>query len=416
VGNLILVEFSVFLFLILSTYKKTYSFSLVIQRCSMKKKILITTGTRAEYGILRPLLEGIQQSKKLDLLLVVTGTHLSKKYGYTIQEIIKDGFKISKKIPMMPKSDENYSMSVSLGLGIVDFSNCFKSLKPDVNIILGDRDEMLASSLAASHMNIINAHIHGGDVSGGLDEYNRHAITKLSNIHFAATQKSMKRILKMGEDKKYVFFTGSPSIDEVKSKKISSKKELEKKYKMKFFGNEVLLVQHPVTTESNMAEKQIISTLNAINKLDCNTLAISPNSDSGNRKIFKQLEKFSKKQNNFKLFQSLPREDYLGFLKNVQILVGNSSSGLIEASYFNTPVIDIGIRQNNRERGSNVIHMESFSSNQIYQKIMLILKNSKKSSLKKSHIYGNGNASSKIVKILENLVLSDDIIKKQISY
>ena len=261
----------------------------------MKKKILVTTGTRSEYGILRPLLKKIQQSKKLELLLVVTGTHLSKKHGYTINQIKKDGFKISKKIHMIPKSDENFSMALTLGKGVVDFTKCFRKLKPDVNVIFGDRDEMLASALAASHMNIVNAHIHGGDVSGGLDEYNRHAITKISNIHFAASQKSKKRILKMGEDKKYVFFTGSPSIDEVKSKKISSKQKLEKKYQMKFSGNEILLVQHPVTTESNNAEKQIISTLNAIQRLNCNVIAISPNSDSGYRKIFKQLNDFSKK-------------------------------------------------------------------------------------------------------------------------
>ena len=382
----------------------------------MKKKILVTTGTRSEYGILRPLLKKIQQSKKLELLLVVTGTHLSKKHGYTINQIKKDGFKISKKIHMIPKSDENFSMALTLGKGVVDFTKCFRKLKPDVNVIFGDRDEMLASALAASHMNIVNAHIHGGDVSGGLDEYNRHAITKISNIHFAASQKSKKRILKMGEDKKYVFFTGSPSIDEVKSKKISSKQKLEKKYQMKFSGNEILLVQHPVTTESNNAEKQIISTLNAIQRLNCNVIAISPNSDSGYRKIFKQLNDFSKKSDNFKLFQNLLREDYLGFLKNVQILVGNSSSGLIEASYFNTPVIDIGIRQNNRERGPNVLHIKSFSSNLIYQNVERILKKPKKPSLKKTRIYGDGNASTKIVRILENLTMSDDIIKKQISY
>jgi len=379
----------------------------------MKKKILVTTGTRAEYGILRPLLEKIQKSKKLELLLVVTGTHLSKEHGYTIKEIIKDGFKINFKIKMMPKLDSNYSMSLALGEGIIYFSKCFKKLKPDINVILGDRDEMLASALAASHMNIINAHIHGGDISGGLDEYNRHAITKISNIHFAATQKSKTRILKMGENKKFVFLTGSPSIDEVKSKRISSKNELEKKYKINFTGNEILLVQHPVTTESSETEKQILSTLLALKKTGCNIIAIAPNSDSGHRKIFKQYRNFSKTYNNFKFFHSLPREDYLGFLKNVHLLIGNSSSGLIEASFFHTPVVDIGIRQKNRERGPNVIHVKDFSSTKISK---ILEKNLKKSHSSSSRIYGDGNASKKIVKILENLILNENLIKKQISY
>ena len=160
-----------------------------------RRKILVTTGTRAEYGIFIPVLEKIEMSKKLDLLLVVTGTHNSKKYGMTINEIKKDGFKISKIIKILPKSDTLYSTTQSLGEGIISFSKVFKKLKPDINLILGDRDEMLASAISAYHMNIPNAHIHGGDKSGGLDEYNRHAITKISNIHFPATEKSKKRIL-----------------------------------------------------------------------------------------------------------------------------------------------------------------------------------------------------------------------------
>ena len=151
----------------------------------MKKKILVTTGTRAEYGILRPLLQKISKSKKLELLLVVTGSHLSQKHGFTIKEIKKDGFKIHKTIDLVPKGNSNYHMAIELGKGIIEFSNIFQKLKPDINLILGDRDEMFASAIAAYHMNIPNAHIHGGDKSGGIDEYTRHAITKISNIHFA---------------------------------------------------------------------------------------------------------------------------------------------------------------------------------------------------------------------------------------
>ncbi len=200
----------------------------------MKRKIAITTGTRAEYGIIRPVLETISKSKRLDPFIIVTGMHLSKKYGNTINEIKRDGFRIYSSFDMLPKDDSNYSMSKALGEGIVSFTKIFYKLKPDINLILGDRDEMLASALAAYHLNIPNAHIHGGDKSqGGIDEYNRHAITKISNIHFAATLKSKERILKMGENPKFVFHTGSTSIDEIMKKQITPKKSLEKKYGIK---------------------------------------------------------------------------------------------------------------------------------------------------------------------------------------
>ena len=196
----------------------------------MKQKISITTGTRSEYGILRELIKEISKSKKLELYLLVTGMHLSKKFGYTINEIKKDKIPIHAKIKMIPSGNTPYDMSISLGKGIVGFSKIFKKIKPDLNVVLGDRDEALASALAASHMNIPNAHIHGGEISQGIDEYNRHAITKISNIHFAATKKSKERIIKMGENRRNVILTGSPSIDEIKMSKISSKHELEKKY------------------------------------------------------------------------------------------------------------------------------------------------------------------------------------------
>ena len=180
-----------------------------------KRNIVVTTGTRADYGILRPVLDEIKNSKKLDLRLIVTGSHFSKEHGMTVNQIKKDGYEIAAKINMIPKKDSQFESTKILGEAIISFSKIFKKLKPDINLILGDRDEMLASAIAAYHMNIPNAHIHGGDKSGGLDEYTRHAITKLSNIHFAATKKSANRILQMGEKSEFIIHTGSPSIDEI---------------------------------------------------------------------------------------------------------------------------------------------------------------------------------------------------------
>ena len=381
-----------------------------------KRKICVTTGTRAEYGLLKPILNEISKSKKLDLYLIVTGMHLSKKHGYTISEIINDGFSVYSKIEMIPKGNSSYFMANSLGKGVIEFSQIFKKLKPDINLILGDRDEAFASALAASHMNIPNAHIHGGDKTmAGIDEYIRHAITKISNLHFAATKKSQQRIIKLGENPKYVYFTGSPGIDEIKNNNITSKIQLEKKYNMKITGDEIILLQHPVTTQIESSKKQIDNTLNAIKKLKKPTICISPNSDAGNFEIFQALQKASSDFSFIRLFQNMPRNDFLGLLSNCSVLVGNSSSGIIEASYFKIPVVNIGIRQKNREKGNNVIDVKD-NSVLIYNTIKKLFNPKSKHIGKLSSIYGSGNTSKKIIKILETIPLNDKLIQKQIMY
>ena len=380
-----------------------------------KRKITVTTGTRADYGLLRPILSEILSSKNLDLFLIVTGMHLSKKYGLTINEIKKDGFKIIASFNMLPKGNSKHLVAETLGKAVVEFSKIFNKIQPDINVILGDRDEMLASAISAYHMNIPNTHIHGGDRSGGIDEYTRHAITKISNIHFAPSQKSKERILRMGENPKYVFFTGSPAIDEVKNNKITDKKTLESKYGFKFSGSEILLVQHPVTTRIESTKNQITNSLKAIQMVNKPTIAVAPNSDTGNNVIFKHLEAFSKLHSSFMLFKSFPRSDYLGMLKNCKVLVGNSSSGIIEASYFKIPVVNIGIRQKNREKGPNVLDAEDNSVFSIHNRLVKALK-MKKQYLSTASIYGDGNAAKKITEHLETIKLNHVLIEKQISY
>ena len=316
---------------------------------------------------------------------------------------------------MIPKIHSEFEHAKILGNAIVSFTKIFQKLKPGMNLILGDRDEMLASSVAAYHMNIPNVHIHGGDKSGSLDEYTRHAITKLSNIHFAATKKSAKRILQMGEKAEYIFHVGSPSIDEILKNKITKKNGLEKKYKIKLLGNEILLLQHPVTTELNKTEMQIRQTLNAITKLGKITIVIGSNLDSKNDIIYKNIQKFATKYNFIKFYPTLPRNDYLGFLKNCGVLVGNSSSGIIEASFFKKPVVNIGTRQKFRERGPNVIDVKNFSQKSISTAILNAL-NMKSSDLKYSTIYGKGNVSKKIIKHLERIKVDTKLLQKQITY
>jgi len=382
----------------------------------MKRKIAVTTGTRAEYGILRSVLKSILESKKLRLYLIVTGTHLSKKHGLTIKEIKKDGFKIFKTIDMIPKNDTGHSMSKILGKGIIEFSDVFSRIKPDINLVLGDRDEMLASVIAAYHMNIPNVHIHGGEKSGGIDEYNRHAITKMSNIHFAATKKSVSRIIRMGENPRYVFLTGSPGIDEITCNKISTKMDLKRTYRLEFNGDEILLLYHSVTTEPELSEKNISDILKAIVRLKKFTIAIAPNSDAGSRKIFKYLESFAQKYDFIRLYTSLPRKDFLGMLKNCGVLVGNSSSGMIEASYFQIPVVNLGIRQEGRERGACVFDVKNITVKKVQDIILKALVTNTKIRKTKKTIYGSGNASKKIVKYLEQIPLNRDLIQKQLAY
>ena len=381
-----------------------------------KRKITVTTGARADYGLLRPILSEVLSSKNLDLFLIVTGMHLSKKYGLTINEIKKDGFKISTYFNMLQKGNSKHLVSRAIGKAVVEFSNFFNKIQPDINVILGDRDEMLASAISAYHMNIPNAHIHGGDRSGGIDEYTRHAITKISNIHFPATEKSKKRILKMGENPKFVFLTGSPSIDEIRNNKITTKKDLESKYGINFYGDEILLVYHPETTQLGKMSTQIHNILNAIVKLGHTCVAIAPNSDAGRNEIFCALKNYSKKYKFIKIFSTLPRSDYLGMLKNCGVLLGNSSSGMIEASYFQIPVVNIGIRQKNRERGKNVIDINASWKGLVQAAIRraLKIKKSKKSAF--DFTFGKGNSAQKIVAHLEKISLGKDLIQKELSY
>ena len=381
----------------------------------MQKKILVSTGARAEYGILRPLLKEIQKSKKLKLILIVTGSHLSKNHGYTINEIKKDGFKIDSIIRLSHFRDKNVDVSTTIGDYVINFSKIFQKFKPDINFIIGDRDEMLASAIAASHMNIINAHLAGGDKSGGIDEYNRHAITKLSNIHFANTVNSKKRIIRMGEDPKYVFLTGSPVIDDIFSKKITEKSALEKKLGVKIMGNEIILIQHPVTTQPKQTEMQITNTLNAIASLKIPTFAIGPNLDSGYKKIFKKLQIFSKKYKFLDVHDSFSRPDFLGLLKNCGVLVGNSSSGIIEASCFSIPVINIGIRQKGREGDKKVIEVNNFQHGLIRKAILKAQKMKNDHKLRIKSIYGDGKSSKRITKLLEKKY-PEKISQKYISY
>lgn len=379
------------------------------------RKISLTTGTRAEYGILRPVIREIQNYSNLKLYLLVAGMHLSSRYGLTIREIEADGIPISAAVKMDPQSDDGYGMAKAFARGVESFAAIFNRIGPDINVVLGDRDEAFASACAAFHMNIPNAHIHGGDSTGGIDEYIRHAITKLSNIHFAATSKSAYRILKMGENRKFIFTVGSSALDEIGSVTRSGNQRLIRKYKIK--GKFLLFIQHPVTTQTNQTELQIKKSLEALLEIKLPVIVIGPNSDAGNIIIRNTIHEYAKNSELLSYHESIPRTDYLGLLSMCSVLVGNSSSGILDAASFQKPVVNIGIRQLGRERTGNVIDVNN-ETDQIVSAINRCLHNRrfvrKLGAFKNP--YGDGKASARIARVLSTIKLDSGLLQKKITY
>lgn len=380
------------------------------------RKIAVLTGTRAEYGILKPMLKAIKAHPDLELVLIVTGMHLSKEFGYTIKEIRKDGFKVKAKVEMLHEEDTGAAMAKSIGKCIEKMAGELGRTKPNFLLLLGDRGEMLAGAIAAAYMNIPIAHIHGGEVSGSIDEPVRHAITKLAHVHFPATKKSAKRIIKMGEDPFRVFVVGAPSLDTILHEKLPTAPELSKKYNLDLSRPIIMVVQHPVVTESEHAPDQIRETLEAIIQLKQQTILIYPNADAGGRRMIKVIKEYERYPF-IKSFKSIPYEDYLGLMKIADVMVGNSSSGIIEAPSFHLPVVNIGTRQAGRERSTNVIDVE-YNRREIVKAVKKALydKEFREKVRKCKNPYGDGKAAERIVKILAEIEITPSLLQKKITY
>ena len=382
----------------------------------MKRKIAVITGTRADYGILYYILKEIEKHEALNLKLIVCGMHLCPEYGMTINEIEQDGFEIADKFETILASDTGVAMANSIGLSIISMSQCFDRIKPDLLLILGDRGEMLAAATTAIYMNIPVAHIHGGEVTGTVDESVRHAITKLSHIHFPANEDSKQRILKLGEKEKNIFVVGAPGLDYIKKTQYISRKEMLNKFNLeddKIF----LLTEHPVTTERDMVEWQIRETLDAVVELGYQTIVSYPNSDNGGREIIRIIEEYRAKYLFLKVFRNLSQVEYLSFLDIAEVMIGNSSSGIIEAPSFKLPVVNIGSRQDGRLRACNVIDIPYGRDSVIRGIKEAIYDESFKKQLKNcTNPYGDGNASGRISQILSEVNLDRELIQKRITY
>ena len=378
------------------------------------KRIAVITGTRADYGIYKSVLKNISINRELELSLIVVGMHLSEEFGCTVKEIEHDGFRIVEKIGALHNNDTNLSMAKSVGLAVTKISSALAGLKPDILLVLGDRSEMLAGAIAATYLGLPIAHIHGGDISGNVDEPVRHAITKLSHIHFAATKESAQRIIKMGEEPWRVHVVGAPGLDLILNRPAFDDHQMAKKYRLDLDKPLIIVLQHSVVTEADEASNQILETLEAVKEIGCQTIIIYPNADAGGRRMIEVIKKYEILPF-IKTFESLPHEDYLGLMKIASVMVGNSSSGIIEAPSLDLPVVNIGSRQIGRQRAGNVVDI-GYSKEEIVREIRKLLKQTNKPRLSRISLYGDGKAGERVAKILGIIKIDEKLILKRMAY
>ena len=322
-----------------------------------RRKVCVVTGTRAEYGLLYPILKEIESREELLLQLVVTTAHLSDEFGSTYKQIEKDGFAINEKIDNLLPSDEKSSIAKSTGLATMLLADSFKQLNSDIVLLLGDRFEAHAAATTALLMNIPIAHVHGGEITeGAADEQIRHSITKMSQLHFCSTEAYRQRVIQMGEDPSKVINTGAPGIDNIVNLDLLSKDDLEKQLAWKFPKECALFTYHPVTLENDDLKRDLSIILDILTHSGIGILFTYANADNGGRVINKKIEAFCKLDpDKYKVVKSLGQLRYLSAMKYVDLLIGNSSSGIIEAASFCKPVVNIGNRQSGRLKGINVI-------------------------------------------------------------
>jgi len=368
------------------------------------KKICVVTGTRAEYGLLYWLMREIEDDDELELQIIVTGMHLSPEFGLTYKEIEKE-FKINKKIEMLLSSDSSIGISKSMGLAQISFSEAYGELKPDILIVLGDRYEIFSAVSSAMIARIPIAHLHGGETTeGAFDESIRHSISKMSYLHFTATEHYKNRVIQLGEHPNRVFNVGGLGIDNIKKLKLLSRDEFEKSIDFKLNKKNILLTFHPVTLEHSTAKEQFLTLLNVIDELEeTHIIFTKANSDTDGRMINSMIDKYVAENRDKSVgFVSLGQLRYLSALQYVDAMVGNSSSGLIEAPSFKIGTINIGDRQKGRIMADSVIDCdESFeaikdSFNRIYSKDF------KKKLLDIKNPYGEGGASRKVVDVIKS--------------
>ncbi len=380
------------------------------------RHIVIITGSRGEYGYFRPIVREIEACDDLDYSLIVTNLHLLPDFGFSVDEIERDSFKISDRIYMALDGYTPGSMSKSLGVFLVSITDTLVRLRPDIVLLAGDRGEQMMAAIAAAHMNIVVAHIQAGELSGNIDGMTRHAITRFAHLHFASNEDAVERLRRMGEEEFRICLTGAPQLDELVNGDYAKPGEIAGLFGLDLSKPVILLVQHPVTDEFEVASKQIQETLAAILALELQTVAIFPNNDAGNTEIRRALRRY--RGSALRIERNVPRHIFAGLMNVANVMVGNSSSGLIEAPCFKLPAVNIGTRQRGRWRGNNVIDVTS-DRNEIQAAIEHALFPDFRRYLQEhceNPYLGEGRVSHRIVEVLKTIAITEELVKKQITY
>ncbi len=375
-------------------------------------KILFITGSRGEWGYIRPLIK-LCIKESIDYQICATNMMLLSSFGSLIDELKQDGYNVSDEILMSLDGYDHFSMTKSLGIFLTSFVDVIKRVNPSWLVLAGDRGEQLMASIAGSYTYTPVAHIQAGERSGNIDGLARHAIGKFSHIHFAANFDAKKRLISLGEERFRIFNVGAPQLDEIKNNEVSSKKEVEKKYGIKLNEKYLLIALHPVTEEYKDLNNQVEILFSALSSFDYKFVWICPNNDAGSFIIKDKILK-NRKTNNH-IFENLSRKDFLYFLKNCECIIGNSSAGLLEAPSFKKPAINIGRRQHMRIRGVNVIDCP-FEKNKIAASINRGLSKKFKNKIKRmKNPYGNGDSAKKIMSTLKKIKINDKLLIKNIT-
>ena len=379
----------------------------------MSRKVCVVTGTRAEYGLLRWVMEGICQAQGLELQVIATGMHLSPEFGLTYREIERDGFSIDRKVEMLLSSDTANGIIKSMGLGLIGFGEALEQLRPDLMVVLGDRFEVFAAVAAALVSRIPVAHLHGGETTeAAYDEAMRHSITKMSHLHFVAAEDYRKRVIQLGEPPDRVFLVGGLGVDNIKKMSLLDRRALEASIGFELGRRNLLITFHPVTLENATAAEQMTELLAALEGLpDTHLIFTMPNADTGSREISGAIETFVTNHENSRVFASLGQLRYLSCMQHVDGVVGNSSSGLMEAPSLGKATVNIGDRQKGRLRAESVIDC-STDRHSIAAALAKVYSPTFQAKLKTvRNPYGEGGASDKIVPILRDYPL-ETILKK----
>jgi GDP/UDP-N,N'-diacetylbacillosamine 2-epimerase (hydrolysing) len=380
----------------------------------MRRNICVVTGTRAEFGLLRWLMQEIDASEVLTLQVIATGMHLSPEFGLTYREIEQAGFTIDAKVEMLLSADTASAVTKSMGLGLIGYADAYTRLAPDLIVLLGDRFEIFAAAAAAMIAGIPIAHLHGGETTeGAFDEAIRHSITKMSHLHFVAAEDYKRRVIQLGEQPERVFLVGGLGIDAIKRIKLLDRVALEESLGFKFGPRNLLITFHPVTLEGQISSaQQMAELLAALGELDDTHLLFTmPNADTGGRELAAMVNQFAATRQNVRVYTSLGQLRYLSCMKYVDAVVGNSSSGLAEAPSMGIATINIGDRQKGRLSASSVINCEP-TQQSISRALSTVFDPSFRSTLTSTkNPYGSGGASEKIVKIIKNYDLKD-LLKK----